>query len=141
MKVLTKHTDYATRALIALSRDKDTYVSVRTIAESQRIPYQFLRRILQQLAKSGLVKSREGAGGGVRLSVNPSKIRIIDVIQIFQGDVELSECKFRKKNCENRETCVLRREIKRIENLVKSEFEQLTIGTLIEQSNGDEGGQ
>ncbi len=141
MKVLTKHTDYAVRALIELSLDKNAYVSSRKMAESQRIPYQFLRRILQLLTKSGLVESREGARGGVKLAADPSRIRIIDVIRIFQGEVELSECKFRKRNCENRKTCALRREIKRIENLVRAEFEQLTIGTLIEQSRGAVGEQ
>jgi Rrf2 family protein len=133
MKVITKHTDYAVRALISLSLDKDTYLSSREMAETEGIPYQFLRRILQQLTKSGLVESKEGTGGGMKLAIDPSEIRIIDIIKIFQGEIELSECMFRKMICANRATCALRREIKRIENLVKTEFEQLTIGTLMEK--------
>lgn len=137
MKVLTKHTDYAVRAMIALSFSGNTYMSSSEMAETEGIPYHFLRRILQRLAVSGLVESREGSGGGVKLAVDPSEIRIIDVIKIFQGEIELSECMFRRRICENRATCALRHEIKRIENLVKAEFERLTIGTLVEKSRND----
>jgi len=138
MKVLTKDTDYAIRALIALSLEQDTYLSSRRIADTQRVPYHFLRRILQRLTKSGLVESKSGTGGGVRLALHPSKISIVDVVRIFQGEIELSQCMFRKSACENRRTCALRREIKRIENLIEAEFEQLTVQKLMEGSLGTE---
>ncbi len=141
MRVLKKDTDYAVRALIALSLKEDAYVSARRIAETQGIPYQFLRRILQRLTKSGLVESKWGTGGGVRLAAHPSEISIVDVVRIFQGEIELSQCMFRKSICENRPTCALRREIKRIENLVKTEFEQLTIQKLVEGSLATEVGR
>jgi len=136
MKLLTKDTDYAVRALIALSRDKNAYISSRQIADRQRVPYRFLRRILQRLTKSGLVESRAGTGGGVRLAVDPSEVTIVDVVRICQGELELSQCMFRKRACENRATCALRQEIKRIETLVKAEFEQLTVQELMERSAG-----
>ncbi|HWR01142.1 MAG TPA: Rrf2 family transcriptional regulator [Chlorobaculum sp.] len=131
MKVLTKHTDYAVRALISLGMKSDSWVSAKTVSEEQAIPYQFLRRILQELIRSGLVESREGAGGGVKLSKNPDSIRVKDVIEIFQGKVQVSECMFRKQLCSNRADCVLRHEIMRIEQLVNDEFSKVTIGKLI----------
>ncbi len=131
MKVLTKHTDYAVRALISLGMKSESWVSAKAVSEEQAIPYQFLRRILQELIRSGLVDSREGAGGGVRLSKNPDSIRVKDVIEIFQGKVQVSECMFRKQLCSNRANCVLRHEIMRIEQLVNDEFSKVTIGKLI----------
>ena len=134
MKVLTKNTDYAIRALIVLALNRGMYISTREISREQNIPYQYLRRILQRLVREDLVESKEGAGGGVRLLAAPAKIRIVDVIQIFQGTIELSDCMFRKKICANRSTCVLRHEIKRIERLVTAEFERLTIRKLMEKT-------
>ncbi len=131
MKVLTKNTDYAIRALLVLGMHEGEYVSARQISQEQDIPYQFLRRILQDLNKQGLTSSREGAQGGVRLEKNPDAIGVRDVIEIFQGKVELSECMFRKQICANRASCVLRHEIMRIEQLVSREFGQITLGKLL----------
>ncbi|NTW52335.1 MAG: Rrf2 family transcriptional regulator [Chlorobiaceae bacterium] len=131
MKVLTKHTDYAVRALISLGMKPDSWVTAKAVSEEQAIPYQFLRRIMQELIKSGLVVSREGAGGGVRLARDPDTIRVKDVIEIFQGAVQVSECMFRKQLCSNRANCVLRHEIMRIEQMVNDEFAKVTVGKLI----------
>ncbi|MCK4914394.1 MAG: Rrf2 family transcriptional regulator [Planctomycetes bacterium] len=137
MKLLTKNTDYAVRALVTLAGEeggKSEFVSIRKIAEKQKIPYQYLRNIVQILIKNKLVKSKEGATGGVKLNKRPDKIKMTDLINIFQGDIQLSECMFRKKICHNRKTCPLRKEIKGIEKIVKNEFAKLTIQKLIEVS-------
>ena len=68
MKVLTKDTDYAVRAMMVLAQNHGRRVSSRKISEMQEIPYQFLRRIVQKLAKEGFVETREGSGGGVKLA-------------------------------------------------------------------------
>ncbi|TNJ37482.1 Rrf2 family transcriptional regulator [Chlorobaculum thiosulfatiphilum] len=131
MKVLNKETDYAVRALISLGMKSDGWVSAKVISGEQAIPYQFLRRILQELIRNGLVESKEGAGGGVRLAKEPGLIAVAEVIEIFQGKVQLSECMFRKQLCSNRANCVLRHEIMRIEKMVNQEFSEVTIGKLI----------
>ncbi|NTU91294.1 MAG: Rrf2 family transcriptional regulator [Chlorobiaceae bacterium] len=131
MKVLNKHTDYAVRALIALGMKPGSRISAKTLSEEQGIPYQFLRRILQELIRNGLVSSKEGAGGGVALARDPDEIRVRDVIEIFQGSVQVSECMFRKQLCSNRANCVLRHEIMRIERMVNDEFAKVTVGKLI----------
>ncbi len=138
MKILTKQSDYAIRALIELARAGEDFLSSREISKRQNIPYHFLRRIMGDLIKSGMVESREGAGGGMKLGSEPHSIKITEVMEIFQGRIELSDCMFRKKICENRKTCVLRKEIKRIEKVVADEFSRITIGSLndkIEKGN------
>ena len=90
-----------------------------------------MRRILSELIKHNLTEAREGAGGGFKLCKNPDGIKVTDIIKIFQGNIQLSECMFRKKLCDNRKTCVLRKEINRIEKLVTKEFANITIGTLL----------
>lgn len=131
MKVLNKHTDYALRALIALGMRPEERLSAKAISDSQSIPYQFLRRIMQELIKSGIVSSKEGARGGMALEKDPDEIRVKDVIEIFQGGVRVSECMFRKQICSNRANCVLRHEILRIERMVSDEFSKVTVGKLI----------
>ncbi|MBO8092647.1 MAG: Rrf2 family transcriptional regulator [Prosthecochloris sp.] len=132
MQVLTKHTDYAIRALLELAARPGEYLSARRIADAQQIPYQFLRGILQELVRGGLVGSKEGARGGVKLQRKPEDISLREVIELFQGKVELSECMFRKQLCANRSKCVLRHQIMKIEQVVSREFDRITIGSLLD---------
>ena len=131
MKVLTKNTDYAVRALLALGGCKEGYISARDISRQHDIPYQYLRKVLQKLISAGYVESKEGSGGGFKILAKPAKIKVSDIIEVFQGQIELSECMFRKKICANREKCVLRKNIKRIEKKVIEEFSKISIGSLL----------
>ncbi len=131
MKVLTKNTDYAIRALLALAARKGSYVSAKSIATDQDMPYQFLRGLLQEMIRHGLVVSKEGVRGGFMMEKDPDTISVTQLIEIFQGKVQVSECMFRKQICGNRARCVLRHEIMRIEQVVQSEFEKVTIGKLM----------
>jgi len=98
MKLLSRNTDYAVRALMILGVRERDYTSARSISEVQRIPYSFLRKILQTLIQNGLVESREGGKGGFRLAVAPERIKLINLIRIFQGGIKFSECMFRKRS-------------------------------------------
>lgn len=131
MKLLTKNTDYAVRALMELGQRPDEFLSARHLAEAQDIPYHFLRKLLRVLIGQGVVDSREGGSGGVRLKAAPDQIKVVDVIRMFQGDIQLSACMFRRKICQNRNHCVLRENILKIEETVHRHFASLTIAKLI----------
>jgi Rrf2 family cysteine metabolism transcriptional repressor len=94
-----------------------------------------LRRILGRLLKAGLVTSREGVAGGVSLRARPEQIRVLDIMRVFQGEVALSECMFRKRICANRGTCVLRKHIKRIERALADEFAAISIADLLREDH------
>jgi Rrf2 family protein len=135
MKLLTKNTDYAIRALLALAHDREKFISAKQVSEDQHIPYEYLRKILQSLIKEKLVESKGGGQGGFRIKKDPDKIKVVDMIRIFQGDLQLSECMFRHKLCENRAHCVLRKKILRIEKMVTNEFGGMTIQSLLDDMN------
>ena len=132
MKLLTKETDYVVRAVMNLAvNDKNGFISSKGIADNENIPFPFLRRILQRLIKEGIVESKEGLGGGVKLNVRPGAVSISDLIKIFQGDIKISQCMFRNRLCENRSKCVLRRRLLKIEEKLAREFEKITVGGLL----------
>ena len=132
MKLLTKNTDYAIRALLHLAKQGDRFTSSRKISGDETIPLPYLRRILQRLRKEKLITAREGVNGGVKNIKLPAEIRITDLIRIFQGEVSLLDCVFRKNPCINVKTCPLRRRIQKIENEVLKELEEITIADLLD---------
>ncbi len=132
MKLITRDTDYAIRALFFLARQKDRTVSVAELVRSLKIPHPFLRKIMQTLNKRGVLVSRKGNGGGFELARPANKIFILDLIRIFQGPMTLNKCLFKKTLCPDRSACPLRKKIASLENAVFSELKKTTIAGLVE---------
>ena len=131
MKLLIKQTDYAVRALLLLAQHQGGFMSSSVMAKRNKMPLHFLRRVLQTLIKNGLIVSQEGIDGGVKLCVKPRSIYLNDLIMMFQGKIQLSECMFRNKICPNRDSCVLRKRMKTVEKKVVDEFKGISIQTLL----------
>jgi len=131
MKLITRDTDYAVRAICYFATHKKKIISVAELVKELKIPQPFLRKILQLLNKNGILHSCKGQGGGFSLLVSPAKIHLIDLIMIFQGPIELNECLFKKKICPNRSVCKLRHKINEIEEKVLKEIGFITIESLI----------
>lgn len=131
MQLLNKNTDYAVRALLHLASQGDTFTSSSDIAAGQDIPLPYVRRILQELVRSGYLGSKEGASGGVKLIKDPADITVSEMLRLFQGDIQISACMFRKKICSQRATCALKKRINEIEQKLVDEFNTITIGTLL----------
>lgn len=131
MKLITRDTDYAVRAVCCIAKNKGGRVSVSELVKRLKVPRAFLRKILQTLNKEGVVVSYKGIGGGFRLASKPDKLLLVDIMKVFQGPLELNECAFKKMLCPNSKKCPLKKKIDKIENYVLSELGTITIGELI----------
>ena len=131
MKLITRETDYALRALCLIARQRDKgLVSVEDITRELKIPRPFLRRILRMLSADGILVSARGNKGGFHLARPEDKIRLIDVVTTFQGAFNMNQCLFKKRACPSRKTCVLRAKIEAIEDNVRRELESVTLAAL-----------
>lgn len=90
---LTRAGEYAVKSLVFLAtQDGDARVMASEVATSESIPVNFVRKILESLAKTGLVKSYRGAGGGFTLGRTPDAISIRQVIEAVEGPLALNQC-------------------------------------------------
>ena len=131
MKLITRDTDYAVRALCYIAKNKQKRFSVDDLVLKLGIPKAFLRKILQILTKKGILKSYKGQGGGFSLEISPKKISLLDLIEAFQGKLRLNECTFRKEICQHIKTCGLKKKIDRIQKYVISELKNVTLECLL----------
>lgn len=132
MKILRKDSDYAIRTLLTIATNKEKkYLSSSEISKIEKIPLRYLRRLITKLIGAGYLEAKEGIGGGVKLKKKPSSINTLQIMKLFQGDLEISECLFRKHLCKNRKTCPMRKRILRIEKILAKEFENITLQQLL----------
>ena len=136
MKLVTRNTDYAMRALCYIAKQDKRSVSASEMVAALRFPRPFLRKILQTLSGEGLLVSTKGQGGGFSLALPAEKILLTDMIKIFQNTIQLNECIFKRKVCPNRNTCMLKKEIDSIEQDVLDRLRNISIASLVKSGNG-----
>src|ERR687891_2356370 len=88
---LSKKADYALMAMKHLAiRPDAASVSAREIAEQYDIPIELMAKVLQRLARRGLLTSHQGTRGGYRLSRGASSISVADIIQAIDGPLTVT---------------------------------------------------
>ena len=131
VKIITCDTDYAIRALCYASKHKNDVISVDTLSNCLQAPSPFLRKILQNLNKKGLLTSKRGRSGGFLLSKNPSKITMLDVVTAVQGPITVRKHEFHGKSCSKMPSCKIRRNFELIEKMLISKLRMITIESLM----------
>jgi Rrf2 family protein len=90
---LSKKSEYALRALIAMARDASGRTfSIQEIATSEHIPLKFLEQILLLLKNGGLLRSKRGVGGGYQLARQARYISFAEVLDLIEGPAEPIPC-------------------------------------------------
>lgn len=89
---LTSFTDYGLRMLMRMASAPERAFSTAELAEEFGLSRNHLTKIMQQLARGGIVETRRGAGGGAVLRQPAAAIRLGDVVRLLEEGQALVEC-------------------------------------------------
>jgi Rrf2 family nitric oxide-sensitive transcriptional repressor len=89
---LSDYTDYTLRVLMYCAARRDRRVTIAEIAQAHGVSRNHLMKIVNDLARQGLVATTRGRGGGLRLLKAPSEIRVGDVVRASETDFRMVEC-------------------------------------------------
>ncbi len=99
--LLTRASEYALLSLDAIRRS-DTPIGAEQLANELCIPKSFLAKILQSLAKKGILESRKGAHGGFILAKEVDEISVNDIIYAAEGKAPaVFDCTSYTSTCPN----------------------------------------
>ncbi len=129
---VSRRVDYALRATIHLANEEgnDRACSVAEIAARERIPRQFLEKIIQQLIHKGLVRSRRGPHGGYVLGRPADQVTFRDVIEAVEGPISLNVCVGEHPDCHLLGACGMNRVWQEGQRRVMDLFERTTIAAV-----------
>lgn len=89
MKLSTKG-KYGIRAMVDLAiHYGDTPVSIKSIAQRQKISEYYLEQLFSPLRRAKLIKSVRGAQGGYVLNREPKDITIADIMNVLEDLLKL----------------------------------------------------
>ena len=128
--------DYSLKALLLLAERYPTTLPVRVeeIAETQDIPENYLRRLLIELKRGGLVASQKGPSGGYMLARPPARITMADVVEIIEGDYTPVEClEESSSTCPREQPCAMRDVWREVRDSVNGILRGVTLQALSEK--------
>ena len=82
---VSARTDYAVRAMLAITAEQPSLVKAAELAAVQDIPLSFLQGILLDLRRAGLLHSHRGVDGGYALARPAEEITVGDVVRAVGG--------------------------------------------------------
>ena len=84
---VSRRTDYATRAVLALSLADGGPLKLEQLAETTEAPRSVLEQVMPVLRAAGVVRSTRGPEGGYRLNNPPEQITLERVVRLFEGQL------------------------------------------------------
>ena len=131
---LSKKADYGLIALKHLANHRQEHAcSANEIAEEYGISATLMAKVLQKLAKQGLVAAKHGSTGGYQLARQPDKISALEVLTAIDGPVLITSCVTSHGNCDATERCSVKEPLQRVNESILNVLSMVTIAHLSEE--------
>lgn len=146
---LTKKADYGLMSLKYLAEQAQAgprapmggsaAASAKAIAEAYHIPPQLLAKILQTLARAGLLVSHAGTNGGYALARPARDISAFEVIRAIDGPLFITSCITIHGTCDLHGTCTIKEPLRKVNDSITNLLSDLSIADLIEPGDHTSG--
>jgi len=132
---LSKKADYSLIAVKHLAMHRtDHACSASEISEEYGISTTLMAKVLQRLAREGLVAAKHGSAGGYQLAKEPGQVSALDVISAIDGPVLITSCVTSHGHCETTDRCSVREPLRRVNESILHVLSTVTIAHMSEDS-------
>ena len=134
---LTTFSDYTLRVLMFLALNRDRLATIPEIAAAYDISENHLMKVVHQLARSGVIESVRGKGGGVRLAQAPEDIRLGGIVRASEGSAPIVECLSDEvSSCRIAPACRLTAVLSRAFDALYATLDEYTLADLVQSPRG-----
>jgi Rrf2 family transcriptional regulator, cysteine metabolism repressor len=138
MKLSTKGR-YGLRLLMEIALHQEQgQVYMKDIALQQQIPYPYSKNIISYLIAGGILRSARGANGGLSLNKSPGQITLLEILQLFEGNMDIVECISNPRACKSFKSCAIRDTWIEMQNAVEKVLKKTTLQDLLESQEKQE---
>jgi Rrf2 family protein len=130
--VFSQTVEYALRASVYLADQLPNARTTEQIAEVTRVPAAYLSKVLQSMARSGLVRSQRGVKGGFSLAKTPAEMTILEVVSAVDPIRRIKTCPLGFAS-HGRQLCALHSHMDKALAMVEESFAQTTLAELIDE--------
>lgn len=134
---LTDYTDYTLRVLMFCATHTDRPISITEIADGHGISKNHVMKIVNHLARQGVLQTKRGPGGGLRLLKSACDIRIGEVVRNTETNFHMVECFDANRNsCTLTAHCKLKLVIGKATDAYLAELDKVTLADITQALPG-----
>jgi Rrf2 family protein len=134
--VLSATAEYALRAVVHLARQGDAEaLQAQDLAEATGVPQSYLRKLLHELARAGILASTRGKGGGFTLAVPPERLTLLTIVSCFDQMTPGRRCLLGRAECSDRDPCPVHDRWKAAAEEVAAFFRETTLADVLEDAS------
>lgn len=127
----TKKVDYGLMAMQYIAEHQgEATVGVKRVADEFGIPAELLAKVLQRLARGGLMVGQSGPRGGYRLALPPSEVTVGQVIRVLEGPLAIVSCMTGHGECAQALRCTLRKPVRKLQAAITGLLDTMTLAEL-----------
>jgi Rrf2 family protein len=117
----------------------DGPISLKSVADRQKLSEHYLEQLVPELRKAGLVKSIRGAQGGYVLAKPAEDILIGDVIRVLEGPIAPVECTNQSGDdcCEKTHYCVTREVWVKVRDSINDVVDSISLSDLLKDADAE----
>ena len=131
---LSLSTEYSIHSLVYLAMNPDKEIHfVDEVARAQNISSSYLAKVFRVLAKSGILNSYRGAGGGYSLALDPKDITFRRIVESIEGRDSLFLCQEEKLHCRIGMNCIIKSAMSHAEQKMYEILEETTIADVMRE--------
>jgi Rrf2 family protein len=134
MLQLSKKVEYGLMALRHMAmKPVGAVFTARELAKEYDLPYELLAKVLQKLARAGLIRSLQGVRGGYALATPPEDLKVAAVIRVIEeAKPMVAECYTEgPESCYLFGSCTIRRPLGKLQRDLNVLFDQMTVSEII----------
>lgn len=127
---VSKKSQYGLRAMVYLAKhsSESNVCSLKEISKKEKIPFDYLEKIISELSKASLVKAKKGVQGGYFLAKEPKKITAGEIVRVLESTVPVS-C----FGCPIARTCSTKSVWSEVQESLDSTLDSITLEDLIKK--------
>ncbi len=134
--MFSKACEYAIRAMVYIAQKGagGKRVGIKEISQGIDSPEPFLAKILQDLARTGLLSSVKGPNGGFFFEGGRT-VTLYDIVKVVDGDHLFTGCGLGLKRCNEKAPCPIHDEFKLIRNKIRAMLETTRVDEFTDELN------
>jgi len=127
---ISKKSQYGLRAMVYLAKNssENKVCPLKEISEKEKIPFDYLEKIIAELELAGLVLAKKGVQGGYFLAKKPKEITTGEIVRVLESTVPVS-C----LGCQMARICATKDVWEKVQDSVDSTLDSMTLADLIKK--------
>lgn len=133
--MLSTTAEYALRIMIALTESPEHSLTSYRISRATQVPTDYAVKVLQLLGKAELVHAQRGRGGGFRMTCDPERTSLLDVVAVIDPLERITGCPLERESHAG-SLCPLHKSIDTVIAILEQSLGGMTLQSVVDGAHG-----